>query len=1039
MLDPKMHSMIRRLLERFGAAESNVGQVLPRPSSDRGFEGQILMLSPHDVAGLLGALYPKLKDPGPSANPSTAGSSTLVPESVRFGQGNNPSTPSLSELSIASARIYKTGPPQHWAYYVESNGTGVDSDVTALSSLKSSSVRPTEDRVYRTYSHLMSIMQPLPAASSVVSSPDWAFFRTDDEGKVQWPHYDRAPIPENNHASSDRHYYSAKIDNTSSQYLKSSISRLLDLRVPPSTDLHQGSRSERVQPAETRFELDNLVKAALDRAMTTYDHQELHYWWQVQQLLQDYEGCVDGLLQWIYEDCQQSIRVNEEISSRIDKQLYGLSELQDAQNSKLLSEQRQRKALRMKMWYAVDVRHSSTFEDALHITQALRAMADMSRSKQPTGVANWARNRLRSAVGHDRTSAQTLEAMTEPNEHSGTSKLNDDQAERTTRWLTKQSVENFCRGEERIHRFCLEIQKCVNKLTGPTLLESPVLWSSALYDHEKRAFIRKTSDAYEQHLQRINKNISSPSNAYSPASLSTLTSQQRHSISQNSTGGHLVRPSETLDPFPFGSLKNQSFLNEAFAREPVRSLPFQISRTSSLSSDSVRSSYRSEQEPKNDNGARESFIAEMKTGACSLILSDLGYLLWHSGAETDTWLRQASLDESLLPPDQGTAGVPLAEIHKQRLEEQVPDPSRNTRKSLEMLLTAATTTKQDSRSRWRPEHSDKPGSSGKILYAADHHENLTPFPYSQTYKAILERFSLSNDPRTKLRMLHELEQIVSCSIQDASTKPSSTRAQFQNHRASTNHPFHSKNIVVPRTKATSFEEVIANCTERRAGTLRFKNSRMTSSAGPEATAFGTDEIVNTLLSVFRNSDLRPPTLFRDLQYIAAFVPAEILDQTPQGKAFWDAGLAALALKQDLCDAMIVRATNITTYHISASSSSPDPLTSIPGELAHTSLRDAAQLWTIAAKEGSATAARELGLLYLTHPELLPRTTLQPFAKPKEVFKTVGAKKEGLTAEEGRLDPVTFAVVFHWMEVAANGGDKDARDFLRGNGEWGVGR
>ncbi|KAL8697508.1 MAG: hypothetical protein Q9224_002278, partial [Gallowayella concinna] len=1009
MLDPKMHSLIRRLLERFSAQESKLREDFPSPSSDRDSGGQVLMLSMHDLVGLLGALYPKLKDPAPSANPSTAGSSTLVSEPVRFGQGNTPSTNSLSELSIASAKIYKTGPPQDWATHIQSSRTEVDSDVTAISSPKGRSVRPAEDWVTRTYSYLTSFLRPLPVANTAICSSDWAFFGMNKEGEVQWPHSDQTLLPGSYHTSPVHDVDPVKVDKSSSQYLKASITRLLSHRPPPSTDLHQYSRPEYVQSDGASSELDILIRAALDRATSAYDYQELHHWWQVQQLLQDYEGPVDDLLQSIYQDCQQSIRVNEEVSSRIDKQLYGLSALQSAQNSKLSSKRRERKALRMKMWYAVEVRHSSTFEDALHVTQALRAMADTSRSKQPTGVAHWAKNRLRSAVGHDRTSAQTLEAMTEPNEHSGTSKLNDDQTERTTRWLTRNSVENFCRGEERIHRFCLEIQKCVNKLTGPTLLESPVLWSSALYEHEKKTFMRKSPDAYEQHLHRINKNTSSTSNAYSPASLPSLASQQRHSISQNGTGSHLVRPSETLDRFSQGMSKNQPILNEAFAREPVRSLPFQISHASSFLSDAVRPSHRSEQEHsfQNDSIAREGFMAEMKTGSYSLILSDLGYLLWHSGTETDTWLRHASLDESLLPPDHGTADASLAENHGQRREGLSHFPLRSTRRNLEMLLAAATTTQQDSKSRWRTRHLERPENSGRILNAAQPHENLTPFPYSQTYKAILERFSLSDDPRTKLRMLHELEQVVSCSIQDSSLKPSNTRSTHQNDCASTNNPIHSKNIVVPRTKATSFEEVIANCTERRAGTLRFRSPPKTPSISSKATTFGTDEIVNTLLSVFRNPELRPPTLFRDLQYIAAFVPAEMLDQTPQGKAFWDAGLAALALKQDLCDAMIVRATDITTYHISASSSGPadpPPPSSIPQQhallLGHTSLRDAAQLWIIAAKEGSATAARELGLLYLTHPEFLPRTTLQPFAKPKEVFKSVGAKKEGLTAEEG---------------------------------------
>src|SRR6202042_1498096 len=70
-------------------------------------------------------------------------------------------------------------------------------------------------------------------------------------------------------------------------------------------------------------------------------------------------------------------------------------------------------------------------------------------------------------------------------EHGGPNKLSDDQAEKTLKWLSQYGIENFCKGEERIHRFCLEIDTCVNKLVGDSLMEGPVLWSSELYSRDK--------------------------------------------------------------------------------------------------------------------------------------------------------------------------------------------------------------------------------------------------------------------------------------------------------------------------------------------------------------------------------------------------------------------------------------------------------------------------------------------------------------------------------------------------------------------------
>ena len=264
-----------------------------------------------------------------------------------------------------------------------------------------------------------------------------------------------------------------------------------------------------------------------------------------------------------------------------------------------------------------------------------------------------------------------------------------------------------------------------------------------------------------------------------------------------------------------------------------------------------------------------------------------------------------------------------------------------------------------------------------------------------------------------------------------------TMSNPPNPKLSVNPHLTARTVSVPRTKATSLEEVVANCFERRAGTLKSRSPNRIPS--PEGASFchtefeipDTDDIVNTLLAIFRDSNCRPQTLFRDLQLIAAFVPSEILDQTPKGKAFWDAGLAALALKEDLCESMIDRANQITTHHISGKKDAMHD-SSIPQPFANVTLKDAAELWIITAKEGSPTAARELGLFYLTHPELLPRVTL-PLSKPKDVFRSVMSNDRS-SNESGALDPLTFAVVFHWMELAANGGDKDAKDFLRGNGE-----
>lgn len=258
---------------------------------------------------------------------------------------------------------------------------------------------------------------------------------------------------------------------------------------------------------------------------------------------------------------------------------------------------------------------------------------------------------------------------------------------------------------------------------------------------------------------------------------------------------------------------------------------------------------------------------------------------------------------------------------------------------------------------------------------------------------------------------------------------------------------------------------------------------------PTTATPSTDMIVEILQGLFRDAAIRPKTLFRDLQYIASFVPAALLDKTARGKAFWDAGLAALGLKQDVVRIMVELADDIVAYHTNqraystashtststsatstpatttitnpsssttttnpaqpstSSSTTTTTVTSIStpiatpaapiepthDELARYSMSDAARMLTITAREGDAVAARELATFYLTHPDLLPRTTL-PLTLPRDVFKEeleeVYRKKE----DRQRCDPMTMCVAHHWMEWSSRAGDALARKYLRARDE-----
>jgi hypothetical protein len=190
---------------------------------------------------------------------------------------------------------------------------------------------------------------------------------------------------------------------------------------------------------------------------------------------------------------------------------------------------------------------------------------------------------------------------------------------------------------------------------------------------------------------------------------------------------------------------------------------------------------------------------------------------------------------------------------------------------------------------------------------------------------------------------------------------------------------------------------------------------------------------------------RPAAIFRDLQYIAALVPASILESTPQGKAFWNVAVALSSLKQEVRQFMVETADGIISYqsnnrgHGQAASTAQqerDSATfSVPSrtpsaeDIKRYTMADAAYLLQITAKEGDAAAQRELATLYLTHPELMDHI-IAPFSRPRDVFKEELESKWRKNQDPNRCDPTTMCVAHHWMSLSSKGGDALAKEYLR---------
>ena len=1061
LVNPRMRENITNIYQSFTSplVAPDLQPQQEAMAEDEDATTRFLMLTPLDIIGFAQILCPdraasqSLADQGTtiiaSDRPSTAGSSTLVAGSSDIGSVSLAPPIKATAIDPSSSETTMIGP----ATENEDSHDSARGDFKTPAKTKEMLTKDFDLQVTSACQKLRDISVQTRNPSSGVTSNPWNFiyYSKDcatlhmDPVGVDTPHQAGAGFStlEQSDMDLDR-------GNQSNAYqiLKAAVIALLsEDNIDHLRSAEQSTMAQCSGPPDSFDILGTLMETAMAKAQFHLDFINSHHWWRNFQIHRKYleshsTKSSRTLLNDISEDLRGSAANAANVTKYCDVQCRSLRTQQRNNRTILAQLEDLRNSLRIKMWYVSDVRNSGIYEEALYVTRALRTMATSRRPKQPSSVSSWARQRFRGSNLHGRAEDQTLEAISAPKEFGGMSKLADEQVELTSRWLTRKSIENFCKGEERIHRFCYEVQRSVGRIAGASPLENPVLWSSNLFKRERALHDMQKSKS---------RAVGSPlTPSLTPPA---LFDAGRIPLSSLGTSGFPPRAGTTMSDRSFANQfggfwnPNQAMLQPAGlglyghrpALPPTPTSPPMSWTNSAFGPDSPLhtatppmpydsiSSFGSSQgkNGEDDSPAKKAFVEQTGKKLCSLLLSDLGYLLWSKGSETDAWVND-HIDDN----EDAIDGAPLMEV------------------SIDQTSGAAEANKLIDTMPHQHPASDNTTSRGSFPTAAlsDSDQNSTaalaakPFPYFKTFASLLRKMSLTTDPYKKLLILHELQDLVVKSL-DRSHETRPTK-HYLAHSLRFHGRLSLRSKSVPRTKTTSLEEVIANCTERRAGTLRSEVPKAPFSVHDlewgslESCIPSADDIVNQLYSIFRDHGIRSTTLFRDLQYIAAFVPAKILDQTAQGKAFWDAGLAALALKEDLCEWMVGRANTITAYHMSPQTSLvPNP----DGTLSSTTLRDAANLLLITAREGSPVAARELGLFYLTHPELLIRVTM-PFSKAKTVFKSVVSNDARAgDKEKGALDPYTFAVVFHWMEIAANSGDKDAKDFLKGNGELSGGR
>ncbi|KAI1133963.1 hypothetical protein F5Y05DRAFT_252320 [Hypoxylon sp. FL0543] len=888
------------------------------------------------------------------------------------------------------------------------------------------------------------------------------------------------------------------------------------------------SRCEEEKKAEpgSSSVLIKMLAAASSQSRIQSDFVSAHLYWKTLQQLNALsspslrKNGFATLLNIFSRGPRDSIRRSASAIEEYDAWLVWLKQSQERHEGLIESMMKRLRALRDKMWYVTDVHNSAPYEQTRNICSALKIMG------VPRKWGTFQRNRAQLARGPAaayiyRNESQMLDLLAASEDQGGPNKLSDAQAEITSKWLESLGIQNMCQGEERIHRFCCEVDSCVGKLVGENIMDGPVLWSSELYSRDRRVFEgsrtgrdRESSvwgdDAASVISSEHERRYASPTrrpgsmardlrnmSAYNTSQVS-IDSHHRYSFSRASTALsdtfdahdyfgasspiHAIDSTSTFwSPFqstmstvssatsraqsPTTSVTN---LSSTFSSSHPNHQPLPSHHSASRSGASVSSNETVHLRRLSEGKQR--FLSELRQTLTSLLLSELGNLVFASGSETDAWFGNLG-QECIERRDTEERKVRRSSMKRDRASKSsAKQRVIEKRKSFGNLRQAGEASRVDL-STERPDSASGPSNDSSATSdtmsargKSSRKKDTPDFPYTKAYQRLLAMFAVHPNPYTKLSALLELERLIAASLS------SGGRRSRWRHQS----------VVVDEDgnapgKADTNESNPDSTRERRPQPFQsfMLQPRPNKSADARSIvsvkeAANSDAIARVLRSLFKDAGIRPKTLFRDLQFINSFVSPSTLD-TDRNKAFWDIVVVALQLKQDVVTTMVEVADEILNYYTPSrkrpSGSDDAPEMHRPPPI-H-SLRDAAKMWTIAAKEGNATAQRELGLFNLSNPELVERSTL-PLSKPRDVFKQAVMEKFGPRSGSGirhasdrsrsglgaagpassgmqdaamdgdvRSDPTLMCVAIHWMKEAERGGDELARTFLGQNEMMGL--
>ncbi|KAJ5573823.1 uncharacterized protein N7459_008250 [Penicillium hispanicum] len=802
----------------------------------------------------------------------------------------------------------------------------------------------------------------------------------------------------------------------------------------------------------TATSLKQRFNQAMASSHTASDFVGAHYWWNASRQLRQgrmadvYVTDDSWILVPMHNSCTRSLSKSRAVIERCESDFISLDHSLRRLQTQVKDLMATVAKVRNKMWYMTDVKNSMRYEEARHVAMALKTMVYSARPYAGFPEDSRPRPGARSLGGSlfRKPELQVMNIMKAPSSQGGPKKLSDDQVDLTRKWLAHNAIENFCKGEERIHRFCYEVRTSINRLVGETMAETPVLWASELFQRERAKYESygnrpfpglsvpttprpstttsedplHTSQFYGVNvpmpdpLSRLSQDI--PSLGQKPSIQSLVSDKWRAqrdlpSIDVSSIGGSPGRAAST------STGDTCSTFWSAPQRHPMHaaSVSSVYSRPPSMFSETATRQPR-RSEPKAQGKAV--FMDNLKQTLTSLLLSDLGSPVWSCGSETDAWFTN-TLDQTRVRVEmQRRAAVQRFyadyDVRTQNLREQRRPSGGRRSRSLDAPMLR------------------KPASipSASATDPEPSQEDQSDFSYKAVFHRLIEVFSRHGNPFVKLNALRDLRSLVMASLIPSHDANSSDAAVVM-VSGDVDRVTHKGSRPQHRGSRNSFSEVLATPMSQTGTGLPTSSPPESITCGSRRSDYSTpsdDRIVATLRDLIL--EVKPKTLFRDLQFISAFVPVDQLSKTDRGTAFLQFGLAALSLKDEVCNSMVEIADRIVSQELMRRH--PLPGSDFYPRPGH-AIEDAAAMWIITAKEGNPVAQRELAILYLTHPELLPRVTL-PLTRPRDTFKAEMMYRRG---KDSKSDPQSMCLALHWMQLSASGGDVLARNRLREREEF----